>query len=146
MQSRRCRREHGRTGCEGPGRKGRDLPGQGDRDRQRRHAEPTTPPMIEARELTRDKRKSLRARFRRDPVYHVEKVQGVRTLEGYQKMILDTVALYERVVIAACHDVGKTFTLSKAVLWFTSTFRGAKVISTAPTYNQVKRLLWSEIR
>jgi phage terminase large subunit len=91
-------------------------------------------------------KKKILERFRKDPVYHVEKVQGVLTLEPYQKDILAAVAQYERVSIAACHDVGKTFTMSKVVLWFTSTFRGAKVITTAPTYNQVKRLLWSEIR
>jgi phage terminase large subunit len=85
-------------------------------------------------------------RLRTDPLYHLEKIQGVKTTEEYQKRILEAVAKNERVVVSSCHDTGKTWTLAKVVLWFTSTFRGAKVITTAPTFKQVTLLLWSEIR
>lgn len=64
----------------------------------------------------------------------------------FQKRIVKTVWENERTAVYACHDIGKTFTISKIVLAFTSIFTGAKVITTAPTFNQVKRLLWSEIR
>jgi len=50
------------------------------------------------------------------------------------------------VVVTACHDLGKTFTMARIVLWFTSVFKGAKVVTTAPTFRQVRLLLWSEIR
>lgn len=73
-------------------------------------------------------------------------MQGVTTLEPFQKRVIQSVCDHERTVVSACHDVGKTFTAAKVVLWFTSIFKGAKVITTAPTMNQVKQLLWSEIR
>jgi phage terminase large subunit len=85
-------------------------------------------------------------RAQRDPVFHLEQVQGISTLEEYQKRICREVAKYERVAISACHDLGKTFTMARLVLWLGSSFPGAKIITTAPTFNQVKRLLWSEIR
>jgi phage terminase large subunit len=81
-----------------------------------------------------------------DPVFHIEKVQGVSTLEEYQKRICRAVAQHERVAIAACHDVGKTYTVSKIVLWLGSSFPGAKIITTAPNATLVEKLLWSEIR
>ena len=96
--------------------------------------------------LEPSERRKLLKGFQTDPYSHVVKIQGVKTLEPYQKRILETVAKHERVVISACHDVGKTFTLAKVVLWFGSIFPGSKIITTAPTFNQVKRLLWSEIR
>lgn len=83
--------------------------------------------------------------FMTDPVQHIREVQGVDTMEPFQKRICEALVHHERVSVAACHDVGKTFTAAKIVLWFTSSYEGAKVITTAPTYNQVKRLLWSEI-
>lgn len=85
-------------------------------------------------------------RLRADPVLHVEKVQGVLTLEPCQKQILYAVRDYDRVCIAAAHDLGKTFVMAKVVLWAGSVFPGCKIVTTAPTWNQVEKLLWSEIR
>ena len=84
-------------------------------------------------------------RVKTDPVFHVEHVQGCETLEGYQKDICYAVAEHDRIAIAACHDLGKTFTMAKLVLWLGSVFEGAKILTTAPTFLQVEKLLWSEI-
>lgn len=81
----------------------------------------------------------------KDPLSHIRVIQGAK-LQPYQKKIVRTIAEHDRTVITACHDVGKTFTLAKCVLWLGSTFPGAKIITTAPTFRQVKLLLWSEIR
>lgn len=89
---------------------------------------------------------ALLERCQRDPVFHIEQVQGVDSLEPYQKNIAQALVEHDRVAISACHSVGKTFTMSKLVLWFGSSFPRCKIITTAPTFNQVKRLLWSEIR
>lgn len=83
--------------------------------------------------------------MQRDPALYFEKVLGVTTLESYQRRLLKEIAFYDRVAVKACHDVGKTWTLARTVLWFMSCFENSKVITTAPTYNQVKNILWSEI-
>lgn len=89
---------------------------------------------------------AIRLGYQKDPVAHVEKIQGVLTLEEYQKRIIEAVRDHERVCISAAHDLGKSFSLAKIVLTFMVVYPGMKIITTAPTFNQVKRLLWSEIR
>lgn len=84
-------------------------------------------------------------RLQRDPVAHITQLQGVENLESYQQRICRAVARHDRVSVAACHDVGKTFTMAKIVLWIGSSFPGSKIITTAPTFIQVEKLLWSEI-
>lgn len=96
--------------------------------------------------LNQDEAEMTMLRAQLEPLFHVEQVQGCTTLEEYQKKILQAIVDNDRVCIRSPHDVGKTFLMAKVVLWFCSSFPGAKVITTAPTYNQVKRLLWSEIR
>lgn len=98
------------------------------------------------RATTLAKRKNLRSAVRNDPVIHIENVQGVKTLEAYQKTIARAVYDYDNVAIRACHDVGKTFTMGKVFAALMSTFPGSIGITTAPTFRQVEKLLWGEIR
>lgn len=85
--------------------------------------------------------------FQKDPVLHLKEIQGVESLHAYQQdKILLPILHNDRVAIRACHDVGKTFTLAKVVLWLGSCFPGSKIITTAPSWLQVEKLLWSEIR
>lgn len=83
---------------------------------------------------------------RENPVFHVREIQGVESLEDFQEGLLRAVQEHERVAVRSCHDMGKTWTMGKLVLWFTSTHPECKVVTTAPTARQVKLLLWSEIR
>lgn len=96
--------------------------------------------------ITDESARDLVARIQSDPVFHIREIQGVKTLESYQERIARAVYEHERVAVAACHDVGKTFTMSKIVLAIGSSFPGAKIITTAPTALLVEKLLWSEIR
>jgi hypothetical protein len=48
-----------------------------------------------------------------------------------------------RVAVKACHSSSKTFTAAEIVLWWVE--RGGIAVTTAPTWTQVKRLLWGEI-
>jgi phage terminase large subunit len=84
--------------------------------------------------------------FQKRPDLFFTEVLGVDSLEAYQRRILDVIATHDRIAISACHDVGKSWTLARVVLWFVTCFPYCKVITTAPTYNQVKNILWSEIR
>lgn len=59
--------------------------------------------------------------------------------------ISDSVAGNRRTVVPSGHGIGKTFIAARIVLWFLFCHYPAKVITTAPTWPQVKRLLWAEI-
>lgn len=84
-------------------------------------------------------------RFAKEPRLFFDEVLGVE-LEIYQDEALQMIADFDRVAISACHDVGKSWLLARVVLWFVTCFPYSKVITTAPTYNQVKNILWAEIR
>lgn len=80
------------------------------------------------------------------PVLFIEQVLGTTSLEEFQKSkILDPIARYSRVSVRACHSVGKTWNLARVALWFLFSFKNSKVITTAPTNRQVKKLLWGEM-
>lgn len=51
-----------------------------------------------------------------------------------------------RVAVHACHGSGKTYLAADLVLWFVSTRRPAKVITTASGARSVDTQLWAEIR
>lgn len=50
-----------------------------------------------------------------------------------------------RVAVKACHASSKTFTAADVVLWALARWRKVKIVTTAPTWTQVKDLLWGEI-
>lgn len=84
--------------------------------------------------------------FQHDPFLFFEKILGVTTLEEYQKKVIRAVWDNDRVAVSACHDVGKTFLAARLAMAFLNVFPNSKVITTAPTFNQVERILWSELR
>jgi hypothetical protein len=63
-----------------------------------------------------------------------------------QHSILQSVATHPRTAVKACHASGKTFTAAEAVLWWITNHQEAIAVTTAPTWTQVERLLWGEIR
>lgn len=62
-------------------------------------------------------------------------------LEEIAKAIVEN----RRVVVPSGHGIGKTWLMARIALWFLYCHYPAKVITTAPTWNQVEKLLWSEI-
>lgn len=75
---------------------------------------------------------------------YIKEVLGVE-LEQYQKEAVTQIQNNDRIVISACHDVGKTFLLGNVVLTIGSLYPSTKIITTAPTNRQVEAILWSEI-
>lgn len=71
---------------------------------------------------------------------------GVQRLEEYHRNILQKFIKFDRLAIAATHAVGKTWITARIVLFFLQMYPGSKVITTAPTGRQVKKLLWGELR
>ena len=68
-----------------------------------------------------------------------------RHLWSKQAEIINSVFHNRRTVVAAGFDVGKTYVAACTALAFLFLFPLSKVITTAPTYTQVARILWSEI-
>lgn len=93
-----------------------------------------------------DKRLRIIRECRDNNIFFIEKILGCLTLIGFQKNLAKLIHEYSKIAIRACHSVGKTFLMARIALWFLFCFKGAKVITTAPTYRQVVKLLWGEIR
>ena len=100
--------------------------------------------MIEAETKAQLKKTALT--FQNDPSLFFTKILGVEDLEVYQRYVIKKIAENDRVSISACHDVGKSFIMARIAMWFLNCFPNSKVITTAPTFNQVEKILWSEIR
>jgi len=79
-----------------------------------------------------------------DPCFFVEHGLGHKTWSK-QREILESVLKYEKTAVRACHSVSKTYTAAEIVVWFLNCIPNSKVITTAPTFPQIKMLLWSEI-
>lgn len=90
-------------------------------------------------------RRRFAERCRRDPVWYAKEILGVN-LWSLQKEIIESIRDNVRTAVKACHAPGKTFTAAVAVLWFLMAHKDAIVITTAPTWRQVKDVLWREIR
>jgi len=82
--------------------------------------------------------------YRRDPVFFVEHALGHLTWSK-QRAILRSVLENEKTAVRSCHGASKTFTAAEVAVWFLNCIPNSKVITTAPTFPQIKMLLWSEI-
>ena len=91
-------------------------------------------------------RKSRLAVYYDDPVAWCEEVLKVE-LYSAQREMLRSLAVNKRTAVKSAHSTGKSFTMGLAACWWVAT-RGPNslVVSTAPTYAQVNKILWEEIR
>jgi len=112
----------------------------------------------------RDKRREARAqiacrppstdeRWRDDPIAFGRDVWGIDAWEAppdtgrsSQAAVLVDVARYHRVSTRSGHKVGKSLTAGWLAYWWTATRPGGRAIITAPTFTQVKKILWREVR
>jgi len=81
----------------------------------------------------------------RDPEYFTKRILN-KQLWPVQAEILKSVRDNPRTAVRSCHGIGKTFTAAMCILWFLYTHEKAIVLSTAPTWRQVEKLIWKEIR
>jgi len=87
----------------------------------------------------------LRKRLRSDPVFFCRHILGIEPWSK-QAEVLQALRDDDMVAVRSGHGTGKSFIASAAALWFLYSYYPAKVITTAPTWNQVRQILWSEIR
>lgn len=79
-----------------------------------------------------------------DPQFFIRDCLG-ETLWSKQREIAASVRDNGRTAVRSCHGAGKTFTAARIALWFLYSFKGSIVLTTAPTFRQVKRILWKEL-
>lgn len=84
-------------------------------------------------------------KIRNDPVFFVEKVLG-NPLWEKQKEILEAVRDNAEVAVRSCHASGKSYVSGRIVHWWLNAYKDSVVITTAPTFRQVKEVLWREIK
>lgn len=63
-----------------------------------------------------------------------------------QATILQSVRDNPRTAVKSCHASGKSWIAARVALWFFSNFPGSIVATTAPTFRQVEKIIWPEIR
>ena len=66
-------------------------------------------------------------------------------LQEVQIRMLDACLKYPRVAIKGCHASTKTFTMSLLAVWWALRYEKSLVLTTAPTFEQVKNVMWGEI-
>lgn len=81
------------------------------------------------------------------PVEFCEQVLHETTWAG-QRAILQSCWDYERTAVVATHAIGKTHIAARVVAWWIAThpLGAAQAVTTAPTWRQVRTLLWPHIR
>jgi hypothetical protein len=84
-------------------------------------------------------------RCQQDPNFFCDVVLGEHPWD-IQKKVLESVKLNRRTVVRSCHGAGKTYTAALTAIWFLVTHPNSIVATTAPTFRQVEKVLWQEIR
>lgn len=91
------------------------------------------------------KTKKILSRAQKDPVWFVNEVLKAKPWNK-QVEILQSVRDHPRTAVRSCHGIGKSFTAGQVILWFLYAFPYSIVLSTAPTWRQVEKLIWKEVR
>lgn len=65
--------------------------------------------------------------------------------QGKQLEIVQSVMNHRVTTVRSCHAAGKSFTAACTALWFLMAYPESIVVTTAPTWRQVKDILWREI-
>jgi hypothetical protein len=95
------------------------------------------------------RRKLVSARFtkyQQDPVGFVQNVL-LGFLWSKQREICESVRDNRFTAVKSCHDVGKSAVAARIIAWWLSVWEPGEafVVTSAPTFNQVKGILWREI-
>lgn len=80
-----------------------------------------------------------------DPLFVTNNFIGEQPWSA-QADILRSIRVNKVTTVRSCHDVGKSYTASRAALDFLTTYEDSIVVTTAPTFRQVEHVIWREIR
>ncbi len=84
--------------------------------------------------------------YRYEPCLFAKKVLGVTWTPKQEEIARSLLVPPYRTLVKSAHTVGKTHLAAGLALWWFLTRRPAIVLSTAPKLEQVRDLLWKEIR
>ncbi|MFC5184382.1 hypothetical protein [Actinomadura harenae] len=92
-------------------------------------------------------RRAQATRFRDDPVAWVRERLG-QTVWSKQAEILEALRDRRKVAVRSCHGIGKSHVAALVACWWLDTHPvgSAFVVTTAPTFPQVRAILWRYIR
>ena len=82
---------------------------------------------------------------RKDPVWLLRELFGSK-LWAMQQTICYLIRDFHRVSVRSCHGSGKSYLAAGVTLWFLLMFFPSIVLTTAPTWRQVEKIIWKEIR
>ena len=82
---------------------------------------------------------------RSSPALFAQEVLGITSLWSKQKEVLDALGSHARVAVKSGNGLGKGFSAAISILWFLYCEDEAVVLSTAPTFRQVRHVLWKEV-
>lgn len=82
--------------------------------------------------------------IRKHPEWFFEHMLGVK-MQGKQIDIVRSVMVNRVTTVRSCHAAGKSFTAACTAIWFLMAYPESIVVTTAPTWRQVKDILWREI-
>ena len=85
-----------------------------------------------------------RSRDCSSPVMFAKEVLGV-SMWSKQEEVLAALREHRRVAVKSGNGLGKGFSAAVAILWFLCCHDPAVVLSTAPTFRQVRHVLWREV-
>lgn len=84
--------------------------------------------------------------YRRNPALWASEKLG-EFFWSKQVEIAQSVVDHRRTAVKSCHDVGKSFSAARIAAWWLDTHPAGEafVVTTAPTFPQVRAILWREI-
>jgi hypothetical protein len=91
------------------------------------------------------KAKRIIKKINKDPLYFTKEILNQK-LWSKQREILTSIWNNPRTTVRGCHGFGKSHTAGNAILSFLYAFKNSIVLSTAPTWRQVEKLIWKEVR
>lgn len=95
--------------------------------------------------LTAKKTTPKQAAMLKTPVGFAKGTLG-HSIWGIQGEIMMDVLSERRIGVKSCHASGKTFTAADLAIWWVTTYSDGICVTTAPTWTQVEKLIWGEIR
>lgn len=87
----------------------------------------------------------LQAQWRADPMQFIHDVVDDSPRWAQQVEILEAVRDNRYTLVKSPHGMGKSFVASDVVLWFLCSFPDSIVVTTAPSWAQVEKILWAEL-